>query len=423
MLFLTLGVQDTKTTSPAPSTSRTISNKDSKESFISTELGDILESEESDEIKPTLIDDTYESPEEYQKHVVGLQDDILREMEQELYFDSLDKSTDEDGNNDSDPTQSNTISNEVSYKTGVLNGITYTVESLDNNGNRIMRSLSNKSLNISLPANHINETDALTEIEEPKVAGSSFETVIISEPDKNIKSCKLSSIEEQVDFENKNTKNTVQSVKVKPALPPKPVHLLRKLKSKNKFGLKLHTGLKDGVISHLPYVNEVEKSLDNSINEKTKGNFRSNKTDIKKIPINALHYNDNSITVEEETSIIVEEDTASLKSDSSILGIQNEENLHPHHGFPPLISVQAPSTDTLSTDGSSVFLNKADIAQENEEDDADIPSANQVTCTVEVHREKTLSPPPSAADIQSPRRRKISVVSKDEIETFVWITV
>ena len=409
-----LGVQDTKTTSPAPSTSRTISNKDSKESFISTELGDILESEESDEIKPTIIEHVRESPEEYQKHC-ELHDDILKEMEQELYFDSFDKVTDDGINIENDQTNS---SNEACNRETVVNGITYTVESLDRNDSRITRSLSNKNMAVLLTQHNLSEPKTL--IEEATVSGSGSSTLFSSESvagDNYSKTCKLSSIEEQVDIEEKNTKNLVHSVKVKPALPPKPAHLLRKFKNKNKFGLKINTGLKDGFVSNMPHVNEIEKSSEGRTKDNKKGNSRNSKTDIKKIPIGSLQYNDNSIIVEEETSIVVEEDTASFKSESSILDIQNEDNLHPHHGFPPLISVQAPSTDTLSSSGSGFFLNKVELTQEN--GDTDLPHGNQVTCTAEVHREKTLSPPSSASEVQSPRRRKISVVSKDEVETFV----
>ena len=336
-------------------------------------------------------------------------------MEQELYFDSFDKVTDDGINIEN---EQNNSSNEACNRETVVNGITYTVESLDRNDSRITRSLSNKNMAVLLTQQNLSEPKTL--IEEATVSGSGSSTLFSSESvagDNYSKTCKLSSIEEQVDIEEKNTKNLVHSVKVKPALPPKPAHLLRKFKNKNKFGLKINTGLKDGFVSTMPHVNEIEKSSENRSKDNKKGNSRNSKTDIKKIPIGSLQYNDNSIIVEEETSIVVEEDTASFKSESSILDIQNEDNLHPHHGFPPLISVQAPSTDTLSSSGSGFFLNKVELTQES--DDTDLPHGNQVTCTAEVHREKTLSPPSSASEVQSPRRRKISVVSKDEVETFV----
>ena len=399
------GVQDTKTTSPAPSTSRTISNKDSKESFISTELGEILEDDESDEIKPTLSDDTLESPDERKNELEGLHEDILREMEQELYFDSLEEVTDDDVYvEDNIPIKSFPCENELPYEEKVVNGMTITVESLDRQDKKLTRSLSNKRFTFAFPGHQCNENKLSVETKDPDMETKAETTR------KAISSIECTS---PTDITEKRSNKPSKPFKVKPALPPKPFHLLHNLKTKNKFGLKINTHMTDGNVSSLPHINITEKQFDSGISNRGNTKRSSNKIDMLKRSNNALQYNDDSIIVEEETSIIIEEDTSSMKSDTTL----NEENLHPYHGFPPLISVQAPSTETVSTDGSSLLLNKIELSQDI--DDDSIPHKNQVTCTVEVHREKTLSPPNSASEIQSPRRRKISVVSKDDSETFV----
>lgn len=416
---LILGVQDTKSTSPAPSTSRTISNKDSKESFMSTELAEILEDDESDSVKPTLTEDMFDSPEEYKQALRDLHEDILREMGQELYSESFEDVDVEDETDNEEVGEIESEEIETKYEKSIVNGLTVTVESLDKTDKRMTRSLSRKRFNFAFPGHTCDGNNVLTNIENMKASTSTIETTanaavmqpqilssIECEPENEFEysSCKT---------ERPGTRN--YPIKVKPAIPPKPV---RDLNTRNKLGLRIHS---ERTVSELPNVNETERSFDSGFRSFDSGNFDNNKKANRsnhkgptvKRTTNTLHYNDDSIIVEEEPSIIVEEEISSTKSDVTI----NEENLHPHQGFPPLISVQAPSTETISTDGSSFWFNKSDLTKDD--DNFDKTSGNQVTCMAEVHREKTLSPTGSASDVLSPRRRKISVVSKDEKETFV----
>ena len=411
------GVQDTKTTSsPAPSTSRTISNKDSKESFISNELRGILEDddEECDDVKPTLTEDMFESPEEYKRALVELHEDILREMRQELYFDSMEE-VDVSENDVHENFEQEKIENQ--YEESFVNGFPVTVESLDETNRKMSRSLSSKRFNFAFPGHVCADANTTKQNDAPKES-----TPIADKSTERSKECKArSSIECDPDNEAvaSTSKQRNVQIKVKPAIPPKPIHLLHNLNNKNKFGLRINTETK--TVPSMPHVNETERSFDSGFRSFDSGCFdtnrknnKGNKVNVKK-PKSVLQYNDDSIIVEEEPSIIVEEDTSSSKSDVTL----NEDNLNPHESYPPLIAIHAPSTETMSTDGSSLWFNKADLAKEGGGDASDNGSKNQVTCTVEVHREKTLSPTGSVPEVQSPRRRKISVVSKDEIETFV----
>ena len=418
-LLLTLGVQDTKNTSPAPSTSRTISNKDSKESFLSTELGEILEDddEESDDVKPTLTEDMFESPEEYKRALEELHEDILREMRQELYFDSFEEVGDEIENDDNEQIDIDKSKNQ--YKESVVNGFPVTIESLDQTDKGMTRSLSSKRFNFAFPGHVCAETNSPRNMDSTKAS--------TSDADGNTESAQAHKARCSIECESYNEleastsktegKQRSMPIKVKPAVPPKPIHLLHNLNNRNKFGLRINTDKK--TVSSMPHVNETERSFDSGFKSFDSGSFdgtrKNNKASVLKRSNNSLQYNDDSIIIEEEPSIIVEEDTSSSKSDITL----NEDNLHPHQSYPPLIAVQAPSTETMSTDGSCLWFNQADLAKEVAGDTLESETKNQVTCTAEVHREKTLSPPGSASEVQSPRRRKISVVSKDELETFV----
>ena len=419
-VFTIPGVQDTKTTSPAPSTSRTISNKDSKESFMSTELREILEDDEdSDDVKPTLTEDMFESPEEYKRALVELHEDILREMRQELYFDSLEEVGDEIDNDENENIEMDNSENQ--YKESFVNGFPVTIESLDETDKKMPRSLSSKRFNFAFPGHVCAGTNSPKQVDGTNSLAANADVQNESGQSRKARSSIECEPENEAEASTSKLDGKQRSVqiKVKPAVPPKPIHLLHKINNRNKFGLRINTDKK--TVSAMPNVNETERSFDSGFRSFDSGTFdgnrknnKANKAIVKKSN-NSLHYNDDSIIVEEEPSIIVEEETSSSKSDVTL----NEDNLIPHESYPPLIAIHAPSTETMSTDGSALWFNKADLPKDVTDDTSDNGTNNKVTFTAEVHREKTLSPPGTASEVQSPRRRKISVVSKDELETFV----
>ncbi|KAL4225154.1 cyclic nucleotide gated channel beta 1 [Mactra antiquata] len=373
------GVQDTKITSPACSMNRSVSNKDSKESCFSAELGDIIE-----------------DPEESNADKIEYTASMFGDIEsQTVKSKSANRNVKSFKHNSCKGGGAALLRND-DYAKSFANGFTIIIDSADDKrDDKISNSTTTSNSAESLPNYDMGEFNVVIE-KNSEADNITVEQSERSQSDtqfnKDHSTIELKKIPEE-SSEISLEKNQPQSAKTKTNIKngKKRIQSAGKnkigIQSKNKLGLKLK--IEDEKLNHSPYTKSTSgksKALTNKARQQHGlSRQRLNKVDaINDIPKNKA-----------------EKD----RKHSTVDTINELEKIEPR-------------TDSVcSTRSISVAEASKDQIVDNVTQTSD---QNKITCYADVHREKTLSPRSNneemstlfSPEMSSPaRQRKISVIS------------